>query len=108
MSADGHRPIRSTDAETGSLERAAIEEAAVVAPAEPVVLPYYRPPRAAAGIDGREAFAPGDSGSQPVRDAGEASFGETALLRAVIGNDDRVRLADPLTRTNPWRQICAL
>jgi len=70
------------------------------------VLPYYRPLRARTAVRGLEAVV--DAGSEPVRDVAEASFGETTLLEAVIGNDDRVRLADALTRTNPWRQICAL
>ncbi len=106
--ADGHRPIRSTDAQPAEGGSVVIDEAAVVSPAEPVVLPYYQPPRTAAEIEIPEGFAPDDPSSGPVRDVGEASFGETMLLEAIIGNDDRVRLADALTRTNPWRQICAL
>jgi V8-like Glu-specific endopeptidase len=104
----GHRPIRNTDAPeaVGAPPMTGRDE---VAPAAPVVLPYYRPPRGrlrAVPGEGLEESASGDE--QPVRDVAEASFGETSLLEAVIGNDDRVRLADPLTRTNPWRQICAL
>jgi V8-like Glu-specific endopeptidase len=55
-----------------------------------------------------EAFTPGDAPLAPVRDAAEGSFGETQMLEAVIGQDDRVRVADPLMSSNPWRQICAL
>jgi glutamyl endopeptidase len=107
----GHRPVRSTDPpppETGSHE---INEAALNAPTEPVVLPYYQAPRAPARMEGDvilEGSDPDRAASGPVRDVAEASFGETTLLEAVIGNDDRVRLADPLAQTNPWRQICSL
>lgn len=54
-----------------------------------------------------EVFAP-EAASAPAQDAAAASFGETAALEVVIGQDDRVRVTDELIRTNPWRQICAL
>jgi glutamyl endopeptidase len=110
MSPKGHRPIRNTDpppTESGAL---AINEGSLIAPAESVVLPYYRRPRGQTRMAEEvilESEAD-DEASGPVRDAAEASFGETTLLEAVIGNDDRVRLADALTQTNPWRQICSL
>jgi V8-like Glu-specific endopeptidase len=41
-------------------------------------------------------------------DAAAASFGDTTLLEAIIGSDDRVKVSDQYLSTNPWRQICAL
>jgi V8-like Glu-specific endopeptidase len=41
-------------------------------------------------------------------DAAVASLGDHTLLEAVIGNDDRVKVAPELLQGNPWRQICAL
>ena len=41
-------------------------------------------------------------------DVSIASFGEPRLLEAVIGVDDRVKVAESLLSANPWRQICAL
>jgi glutamyl endopeptidase len=111
---EGHSPIRSTDprsTELSSFEFGQIDEAVPIAPSEPVVLPYYRPPRVstqAAREEILEGFAPDPAASTRVRDVAEASFGETTVLEAVIGNDDRVRVADRLNHTNPWRQICAL
>jgi glutamyl endopeptidase len=55
-----------------------------------------------------EASADDASSSEVVRDAADASFGDTTILEVIIGNDDRVRLPAGLNRTNPWRQICAL
>lgn len=114
MSITGHRPIRSCDTAPPSCGAQEIEvlEAAGPRPTNAVVLPYYRPPcarlrRRDASL--LEALAPDiapDPG--PVRDAAEGSFGANVLFEAVIGNDDRVRVADPLMRNNPWRQICAL
>jgi glutamyl endopeptidase len=94
--------------ERGSLE---VLESASPRPNEPAVLPYYRPPRARPRRREPvvlEGFAPNGAPDEPVRDVAAASFGETVLLEAVIGNDDRVRVADSLMRTNSWRQICAL
>jgi V8-like Glu-specific endopeptidase len=91
-----------------------VVEAAVERPRESTCpLPYYQPPearrrRSEAAAVVREAMAPAEAVSGPVRDAAEGSFGRTVMLEAVLGNDDRVRVADPLMRTNPWRQICAL
>jgi glutamyl endopeptidase len=84
----------------------------VAAPAESTVLPYYRKPkprhrRGAEAVD-LESFGPEAAEAPRLRDAAEGSFGETMVLEAIIGNDDRVRAPDPFMRTNPWRQICAL
>jgi V8-like Glu-specific endopeptidase len=81
---------------------------------EPFVLPYYRSPRQRLAeqedviAESFDPLNPSVPPEPPVRDAAEGSFGETAILEAVLGNDDRVKLADVLTRTNPWRQICSL
>jgi V8-like Glu-specific endopeptidase len=86
-------------------------EAAVEVRAEAVVLPYYEPPVERSPLESEvilEGSDPDRAVPAPPRDASEASFGGTTLLEAVIGNDDRVRLADALTHTNPWRQICSL
>jgi glutamyl endopeptidase len=106
----GHRPISSKTARRIRAEAIEVSEAAALRE-EPVVLPYYRSPRVRSAERDEvtlEAFAPENPPASPVRDAAEGSFGETAVLEAVIGNDDRVRLDDALTRSNPWRQICAL
>ncbi|MEA2717650.1 MAG: hypothetical protein QOI99_1967 [Actinomycetota bacterium] len=127
MSPEGHRPVRNTDPVStvpSSMVESSLESFVAPAPRpiEPVVLPYYRPPRRpnrpAAELFNEafvpEGFTPGAAGDDVgdgdgfVRDAAEGSFGETMLLEAVIGNDDRVRVDDSLLRTNPWRQICAL
>ena len=47
-------------------------------------------------------------GVESLPDASVASFGQTSMLEAVIGNDDRVRVDDARMLSNPWRQICAL
>ncbi len=77
-----------------------------------ITLPYYRPPSRAIGRlkSLNELFIAETAmgGTGPPLDAAAASFGETAILEAVIGNDDRVRVVDNLMRANPWRQICAL
>jgi glutamyl endopeptidase len=106
----GHRPISSKTARRIRAEAIELPEAATLRD-ESVVLPYYRSPLVRGAVRdpvALEAFAPENPPASPVRDAAEGSFGETAVLEAVIGNDDRVRLDDALTRSNPWRQICAL
>jgi V8-like Glu-specific endopeptidase len=130
MAAANHRPLSSPDrpptaaaADVAGLE-AVLEVAAAGPPLaaaarepEAVVLPYYRSPRERARqVPGRErgtlaAFGPIDVPEAPaiaVADVAEGSFGQTTILEAVIGNDDRVKLADDLYRSNPWRQICSL
>lgn len=100
-----HEAALAAEAPIGTL----VLEAA--APPEHVVLPYYRKPvrrrRREADVllegGGLEAIETG-----PPRDAAEGSFGETLMLEAIIGNDDRVRAPDAFMRANPWRQICAL
>jgi glutamyl endopeptidase len=106
----GHRPMMSTTPRRIRAEAIEVPEAAILHE-EPVVLPYYRSPRARRAERDEatlEAFPPENLPASPVRDAAEGSFGETTVLEVVIGNDDRVRLDDALTRSNPWRQICAL
>jgi V8-like Glu-specific endopeptidase len=91
-------------------------EAAVVAPVtNRTTLPYYRPPsrsRAGMGSTISEAMVPEgvleSMTLEALPDVAAASFAETLVLEAIIGNDDRVRVADNLMRANPWRQICAL
>jgi V8-like Glu-specific endopeptidase len=51
--------------------------------------------------------APAES-QEVLPDAAVASLGDHSLLEAVLGNDDRVKVAPELLRGNPWRQICAL
>jgi V8-like Glu-specific endopeptidase len=75
-------------------------------------MPHYRKPRPR-HRDQNESLRLELGGAaiikaEPPRDAAEASFGETLILEAIIGNDDRVRAPDDFMRTNPWRQICAL
>src|SRR4051812_29396066 len=123
MAARGHQPIFSGapgGSEAGELLEAAVMPEALLPPRvvrreqAPPLVPGYRPPAEVARSRGRgieaaalEAFT-GQDPTPLVRDAAEGSFGETSLLEVVIGVDDRVPLGDELTRTNPWRQICAL
>jgi V8-like Glu-specific endopeptidase len=105
MAPKGHRPVRNTDRNAGAPEAA---PAAAPAKDEPVVLPHYQPPpRPATTTPSREAAAVGAPAGPP-RDAAEASFGDSMMLEAVIGNDDRVKVENARMRSNPWRQICAL
>lgn len=91
-----------------------VDEADAVADVQRKTLPYYRKPaprqRRTTDIineaGGPESSGMPDEGSLP--DAAAASFGGTDILEVVIGNDDRVRVADKLMKANPWRQICAL
>ena len=106
----GHRPIESTTA-----PRSPARGSRGPRDRDPAGgtgrLPYYRSPRARLAERDEvalDALAPESPLDSPVRDAAEGSFGETMVLEAVIGNDDRVRVADALTRSTPWRQICAL
>ena len=73
-------------------------------------LHYYRPPsgrRSRSEATVLELDAPAGV-AEPLLDVAAASFGNTTVLEVVIGNDDRVRVADDLMQANPWRQICAL
>ena len=115
---EGHISLTSEAEPELGLSRS-IHEAAPPAVVKHTTLPYYRPPsRARARLERArlesvnelfvaETMMEATTPNPPV-DAAAASFGETAMLEAVIGNDDRVRVVDNLLRTNPWRQICAL
>lgn len=113
MAAEGHQP------ETNFGPRRHLEgtritgEATTLPPTNRRSLDYYRPP--ARGIEKviHEAGVLNALSTEvePVvslLDAAAASFGNTTLLEAIIGNDDRVRVADQFLSANPWRQICAL
>ncbi len=117
MPSPGHRPVKNTDA---------INEAALAQdePAAPQTnrpsLSYYHPPRRRqpreitesalmmASPDGSLLEASPAESMEVLPDAAVASLGDHTLLEAVIGNDDRVKVAPELLRQNPWRQICAL
>ncbi len=107
MPAEGHRTRRSE------------EQASEVSTANPgpvrasrITLGNYAPVQpkrlqpALAAIIGVETAPPGGETNHP--DAASASFGDAAMLEAVIGNDDRVRVSQADLRKNPFRQICAL
>ena len=97
----GHRPIESTTAPRSRAESVEVGEAAILRE-EPVVLPHYQSPRARRAERDEvalEAFAPESPLDSSVRDAAEGSLGETMVLEAVIGNDDRVRVDDALARS---------
>src|SRR5215831_17839556 len=72
-------------------------------------LPYYRPPSRPETMVDESAVMYGSTAvpvpSVVLSDAAVGSFGETAVLEAIIGNDDRVRVDNGYLRVNPWRQI---
>lgn len=118
MAQEGHLPLRSESA-SGYLEAATVP--VVPSRATRLAIPGYRSARelrpgrgpamvrAAAAVEGPlEAAAEPAALPMPVLDAGAGSFGNTAVLELVIGNDDRVRVAEADLARNPWRQICAL
>src|SRR5262245_2455390 len=109
MPTAGHRPVTSLDPQP---EAAPILEAGAPPVTNRGSLPYYRGPRRPARQINEAAFFPGAGGpAEPVGalpDVAVASFGDTPLLEAVIGNDDRVKVAREFLSSNPWRQICAL
>lgn len=110
-----HKSVSSErDSELG-LDKLQLNEAAVAPAQKRSTLPYYRPPsrtRTGLELSVNEMMLPEAATElappEVVRDVATASFGETNVLEAIIGNDDRVRVADGLMRANPWRQICAL
>ncbi len=110
MPADGHKPVTN---ESGAAEAAKLVlESSVKPRTNRPSLPYYLPPspsrtRRAAGIV-LEAAAEGGGDALPALDAARASFGDSTVLEAVIGNDDRVKVAQARLGMNPWRQICSL
>jgi glutamyl endopeptidase len=111
MPTDGHKTMRSENASR------VVNEAAepVTARYSKITLDYYQPTTAASAGRGsrfaRRAIlegAPSVEVEPHYPDAAIASFGDTMLLEAVIGNDDRVRVAEADLARNPFRQICAL
>jgi len=110
MPRPGHRPVSNGDARP---EAALLPEAVGAPLANRPSLPYYRPLRARprtldeAAILGADPAAPA-APALALPDVAVASFGDTPLLEAVIGNDDRVKVAREFLSRNPWRQICAL
>jgi V8-like Glu-specific endopeptidase len=80
-------------------------------------LPYYRRHNGANAIrlipESYVAEVP-ELATPLLTDVAVASFGNaientnTALLEAIIGDDDRVRVSKGRMAMNPWRQICAL
>lgn len=122
MAAPGHRPVSSDDPQSESV---VISEAAPVAApvTNRVSLPYYRPPKPRPRVVNESfsfnEFAPLSEAAPLIGneesdlnvvfpDVAVASFGDTGFLEAVIGNDDRVKVAKSLLSANPWRQICSL
>jgi glutamyl endopeptidase len=106
MPAPGHRPV-SSDApqpETRRVLKAATPQT------NRVSLPYYRPPTFRKRVVNESAVLNEDAAdlNLALPDVAVASFGEPRLLEAIIGVDDRVKVAQSLLSGNPWRQICAL
>jgi len=113
MPASGHRPETNFGAGRRKPDRGIIKEAAALPPTNRASLDYYRSPRPNIRDVVQEAgvLNPVTMEAEPMvslPDVAVASFGKTELLEAIIGNDDRVRVADQLLSGNPWRQICAL
>lgn len=113
MPGEGHRPETNFGAGRREPESKIIREAATLAPTNRPSLQYYHPPtRKMRGVIQEAAVVNGASAEAETMailpDAAAASFGNTMLLEAVIGNDDRARVANQLLAGNPWRQICAL
>jgi V8-like Glu-specific endopeptidase len=81
-----------------------VPEAATPGPTNCVSLPYYTPPRAREAI----VLEMASDEPEPVLDAAWGSFKRGTIAEVVIGDDDRVAVADGVIKLNPWRQICAL
>src|SRR5262249_14188037 len=119
MPAKGHKRVANFGEERGRVESAGGLEAMRVPPVrtDRTSLPYYEPPHprretsrsvfeSAASPEVVMAAATAAAGGvESLPDASVASFGQTAVLEAVIGNDDRVRVDDARMLSNPWRQI---
>jgi V8-like Glu-specific endopeptidase len=108
MAAPGHRPVSSDDS---AEESQPILEAAVPL-TNRVSVHYYQPPAPPPRITNESSvfavLGPPAAAEVALPDVAVASFGQTDVLEAIIGNDDRVKVAKPLLSTNPWRQICSL
>jgi glutamyl endopeptidase len=114
----GHHPIQNTDSPP-DVEAKVVLESAQPQMLEEALLPNYVPVRSRRARPAEvinESFPPdpepaverSESGDATLLDAADGSYGETTVLEAVIGNDDRIRVADAFLSSNPWRQICAL
>jgi len=106
MPAPGHQPLSSDTPQPESR----ILEAAVVPPTNRESLPYYKRLEPPPKIVNESAVLEQDPTDLNIAipDVAVASFGDTGLLEAIIGTDDRVKVAKSLLSNNPWRQICAL
>lgn len=108
MAAPGHQPVSSDDSLPESFR---IEEAASAPVTNRPSLPYYRPPERPTQVLLESMAVAGDDDDFPniaLPDVAVASFGDSGFLEAVIGQDDRVKVAQSLLSANPWRQICSL
>ncbi len=110
MPAPGHRRLSSVGPQPHN-EARRVSEAAAAPLTNRDTLPYYRPLRPRPKQINEAAVLVGNGeplSTEVLPDVAVASFGETPLLEAVIGNDDRVKVAQSLLSANPWRQICSL
>jgi len=108
MAAPGHCPV-TNDTPQPEITGQVLESAVPVT--NRVSVPYYRRPQPRRRIINESAFLEGttpEDADIALPDVAIASFGDTPLLEAVIGNDDRVKVANSLLSSNPWRQICSL
>jgi V8-like Glu-specific endopeptidase len=108
MAAPGHHPASSDEP---TEEAQPVMEAAFTL-TNRVSVPYYQPPKAPPRIINEVAvFGELESATTleaALPDVAVASFGDPSVLEAVIGNDDRVKVAKAMLSANPWRQICSL
>jgi glutamyl endopeptidase len=107
MPSTGHSPVTNFGTR---LEAAPFVEESPLLTNRPS-LPYYLPV-IPAGRRMNEAAVLTDEGAvaplEYLPDVAVASLGGSPMLEAIIGNDDRVKVAQEFLSTNPWRQICAL
>ena len=107
MPSPGHHPVSSDDPQAETRRNL---EAAATPRTNRVSVPYYKPiVRSPRLVNESEVLGENtDDLNINLPDVAVASFGEPRLLEAVIGTDDRVKVAQTLLTNNPWRQICAL
>jgi glutamyl endopeptidase len=109
MPAPGHRPVSSNEPQFESVR---VEESAAAPVTNRPSLPYYkpptRPPKAVFESMPMTADDDDDFPNVALPDVAIASFGDSGFMEAVIGQDDRVKVAKSLLSANPWRQICSL
>lgn len=113
MPADGHRSEANFGPGATETTARPILESTVLPPSNRPSLNYYRAPKRRARNVLLEAGVLNDFAKEPepmasLLDVAVASFGDSTLLEAIIGNDDRVKVQQELIGNNPWRQICAL